>query len=69
MLVSSLTQMEQIVDGHPDLSWEGWDVVLQRPNSNAQYDVKGVFHNGQWYKRYTYPITTDGWYIPERFVR
>ena len=69
MLVSNLNQMEQIVDGHPDLSWDGWDVVLKRQSNNAQYDTKGVFINGQWYKKYIYPITESGWYIPEKFVR
>ena len=69
MLVSNLDQMESIVVNHPDLSWDGWDVILKRPNRNAEYDPKGVFINGQWYKKYIYPITTEGWYIPEKFVR
>lgn len=68
MLVNSLNKMEQIVNGHPELSWNGWDVIRYRQNNNAQYDPKGVYRDGKWYKQYVYPITEDGWYLPESLV-
>jgi hypothetical protein len=61
--------MEEIVAGHPDLSWNGWDVVRRKQNSNAQFDPKGICVNGVWYKQYVYPITESGWSLPESLVR
>jgi hypothetical protein len=69
MLVTSLSKMEEIVAGHPDLSWNGWDVVRRKQNSNAQFDPKGICVNGVWYKQYVYPITESGWSLPESLVR
>ena len=64
MFITSLSEMEQIVASRSDLDWEGWDVVRYKKADNAQFDPAGVFRNGQWYKRYTFPITEGGWSLP-----
>jgi hypothetical protein len=69
MLISNLQKMEEIVLGNPQLDWEGWDVVMYKKNHSAQFNVNGVYKDGDWYNKYTYPITEDGWSIPERLVR
>lgn len=69
MFIDSITKMEQLVDLRPDLEWDGWDVVLYKKNSGAQFEVNGVFKNGQWYNKFVYPITEKGWSIPDRIGR
>lgn len=64
MLVTSLTKMEQIVAGHPNLHWFGWDVVLLKKNKSAQFEKNGVYYKGEWHKQFIYPITENGWSIP-----
>lgn len=69
MLITSLQKMEEIVVSQPQLDWEGWDVVMYKKNNAAQFHVNGVYRNGEWYNKFTYPITESGWSIPERLAR
>jgi hypothetical protein len=64
MFVSSLTEMEQIVSFRPDLEWDGWNVIHYKKNSSAQFDKKGAYKDGQWYKKTVYAVTENGWSIP-----
>lgn len=64
MLISSLDQMEKIVESRDDLDWVGWDVVRYFGQSSfLSKDV--IFKNGKWIKTKVYPITELGWDIPE----
>jgi hypothetical protein len=56
--------MEQIVSYRSDLEWDGWDVVHYKKNDAAQFANNGAFKNGQWYKKNVYPISENGWSIP-----
>lgn len=69
MLITSLSKMEEIVSGHPDLDWDGWNVIRYKKNDAAEFSVNGSCRNGNWYNKYIYPITEDGWSIPEKFAR
>lgn len=64
MLVTSLDHMEYIVANREDLEWDGWDVVKYTKNNNAFSSQDGVFKNGIWMKRKVFPITEEGWFIP-----
>lgn len=64
MLVTSLEEMEQIVRSREDLSWDGWDVVKHTYANNAMYAKDGSFINGKWMKKKVFPLTEDGWSIP-----
>ena len=66
MFITSLSEMEIIVDSRSDLQWEGWDVVRYKKNNDAQFSRNGVFRNGQWYNKIIFPITEHGWSIPDR---
>ncbi len=68
MLVTSLTEMEQIVAHRSDLEWNGWDVVHYKKNNSAQFDATGAYKNGQWYKKTVYTVNEDGWSIPNYMV-
>lgn len=68
MLVTSLTEMEQIVAYRPDLEWDGWNVIQYKKNSSAQFDKRGAFKNGAWYKKTVYPLNESGWTVPSYMV-
>lgn len=69
MLVTTLEEMEQIVASRQDLEWEGWDIVKYTKSKNAMYDVNGCFHKGQWMIKKVYPLTGEGWQLPNTIGR
>lgn len=64
MVITSLDQMEKIVSSRSDLSWDGWDVVRHTENSNGMHSVDGEFKNNKWTKKKVFPITENGWNVP-----
>lgn len=64
MLVNNLEKMESIVNSSSDLEWDGWDVVKYTPSHSAMFSADGVYHNGSWHKKKTFPITEKGWEVP-----
>lgn len=64
MLISSLEQMEEIVESRDDLEWVGWDVVRYFGNSSF-LSKDAVFKDGRWIKTKIYPITEMGWNVPD----
>lgn len=69
MLVTNLEDMEKIVQNRGDLSWDGYDVVKYTNSDNAMYGVDGVFRNGKWMKKKVFPLTEQGWDLPNYFGR
>ncbi len=57
--------MERIVSSHPELSWEGWDVVRHKKNTLSQFESNGAFYKGTWHKKFIFPLTKDGWSLPD----
>jgi hypothetical protein len=66
--IMSLEQMEQIVDRNKSLSWNGWDVVELTKNPTAMFKTNGAVINGIWYIKNVFPISQDGWRIPNRYA-
>lgn len=64
MLVTSLEEMEEIVRSRGDLEWDGYDVVKYTNSNSAMFGVDGVFRGGKWMKKKVFPLTEDGWYLP-----
>jgi hypothetical protein len=69
VLVKSLKKMEEIVRNDRSLSWRGWDVVHSVPNPAAWSKPDGAFVKGRWYIQKTFEVTSNGWEIPNKFVR
>lgn len=69
MLVVNQDEMEQIIQSREDLEWDGWDVVKYTNSSNAIYASDGVFHQGRWVRKKVFPITPEGWYLPNTIGR
>lgn len=67
MIVSSLSQMENIVNTNKNLSWDGWDVVSHIKQSDSEFMNNGSFNrkNSKWYTKTVYPCRENGWNIPD----
>ena len=69
MLVTSLEEMESIVLSRGDLAWDGWNVIKYTRANNAMYSADGCQVNGVWMKKKIFPLTEDGWYLPNTIGR
>ena len=69
MLVTNLSEMEQIVDSNHTLFWDGWNVVQYKKSDRSQFDKNGVFFRGKWHRKTVFPITENGWELPKEFGR
>lgn len=69
MLVSSLDEMEKIVQRNRNLRWEGWDVWFSYPSEKARTSKFGVRIKGEWHLQRCIPVTEEGWHIPRKYVR
>lgn len=67
MQIKDLELMEQIVKKFKNLSWVGWDVVDRRLTHAGRTAINGVRVGSQWYVQTTYPVTTKGWDIPNKY--
>ena len=68
MYVTTLDQMESIVQSHKDLYWDGWTVLERIPNNKGMTNKLGIFVNGQWYMQKRFECTAKGWNIPTKYV-
>lgn len=69
MVISSLEQMEQIVENNKALQWDGWDVIQLTPSQSGWMQTNGAYIGGKWYTVKRYAVSTNGWEIPNKFVR
>jgi hypothetical protein len=69
MIIKNLEQMEKIVSKNSNLSWVGWDVVDRKRSDGARTSLDGVRVNGLWYLQRIYPVTRQGWDIPNKYKR
>lgn len=69
MLVTSLEYMEKIIRSRDDLEWDGYDVVKYTNSNNAMHSIDGAFYKGKWMKKKVFPLTEDGWYLPNTIGR
>jgi hypothetical protein len=69
MLITNESEMQYIINSRDDLEWDGWDVVKYTKSSNAMYASDGCVRNGEWMKKKVFPITQDGWYLPNTIGR
>jgi len=68
MLINSLKKMETIVENNKALSWDGWTVV-ESLRENGAVSKDGVRIDGKWIVQKRYEANSDGWEIPDKFVR
>lgn len=69
MLIKSLEQMEDVVRKNNNLSWIGWDVVDRKQAANGLMSPNSVLVNGKWYIQKIYKLDSNGWEMPEKYIR
>jgi hypothetical protein len=67
--IKSLEQMEKIVKSTRSLSWDGWDVLKSYPNPTAWRKPNARYIKGRWFTVDRYPVTENGWIIPESALK
>lgn len=65
--------VEQFVDRQKakgvDMYWDGWDILIHRPNRSAFFDKNGAFRNGKWGTQVRVSPDARGVYrVPTRYV-
>lgn len=64
MIIDSLEEMNNIVSDHPNLSWDGWDVIWHKENPAGFLRTDGAIKNGKWYVTTRISPDRKGWDIP-----
>lgn len=67
MIIKDLDKMEKVVSKNRNLSWIGWDVVDRKRSESGRTAINGVRVDGVWYLQRIYPVTKDGWNIPDKY--
>lgn len=67
MIINNLERMEKIVARNNNLSWVSWDVADRKRSESGRTAVNGVRVNGVWYLQRIYPVTRNGWDIPNKY--
>jgi hypothetical protein len=67
MIITNLEKMEKIVSRNSNLNWVGWDVVDRKKSDAGRTAVNGVRVKGVWYVQRIYPVTRNGWDIPNKY--
>jgi len=67
MLIKELEQAEKIVKFNKDLRWVGWNIVSREITANGFNHKSGSFLNNRWGIDKHYPITENGWYLPNKY--
>jgi len=67
--MNNLEYMEMLVKNHPELEWEGWNVVWTHEDSSAYMQKNAVFKDGKWFLREVYTCEENGWNIPKKILR
>ena len=67
MIIKKLEVMEKIVSKNKSLCWVGWDVADRRRTEAGRTAINGVRVDGQWYVQTIYPLTNNGWDLPNKF--
>lgn len=67
MIIKKIEHMESIISRNKNLSWIGWDVVDRKKSDAARTSTSGVRVDGSWYLQRIYPVTRNGWDIPNKY--
>lgn len=63
MMEITLQQAETLVEKVTDAAWDGWNIHLFTKDKTAQFSPKGVFRNGEWFKRKIIAVNERGNYV------
>lgn len=59
----TLSQAERFVERSPMAEWDGWDINVFHPESNAMLRPNGVFYNNTWCLKFRISPNSEGKYV------
>lgn len=68
MFITSLEEMEKIVESKKFLHWDGWVVIQTFPTDKGRTSKFGLYRNGRWFIQKRFTPGAKGWNIPEKFL-
>jgi hypothetical protein len=63
-----LETAERLVNVHPELSWDGWNIVWVYEDADGFMSQDGVFQNNTWCRKRIFSYETNGWNIPKKVL-
>lgn len=71
MIIQTLGEAEQLVDNHPNFTWDGWDIVYTVQDDYAEYLPIGFYNKeeNKWYRKSIYSYEDSGWNIPDSVLK
>ena len=69
MKISDLNEMESIVESHPFLKWDGWNVLLLEEDPMAYMNKDAIFYEDRWHKKTIFSFENGAWSIPKKLLR
>jgi hypothetical protein len=69
MITINYEQAHNVVKNNKFLHWDGWDIVDFKFDANAEYDKRGVRYKNRWGFEKRFSPDSDGWKVPQRYVR
>lgn len=69
MLEITLEQAEIIEAGNPNMYWDGWTLVVVKPNPMGVFKTNGILHNGKWHVAKRYDVDDRGMYHVPKVLR
>jgi len=68
MFITSLEEMEKIVESKKFLHWDGWVVIQTFPTEKGRTSKFGLYRNNRWFIQKRFVPGAKGWKIPEKFL-
>lgn len=59
--------MENIVAKNNNLKWDGWNVLELKKSNLGRTDANGIRVNNEWFIKREFPVTRNGWDIPNKY--
>ena len=72
MILASLNEAEAFVSKNKKVKWDGWIIIQDIQDDNAEYLMSGVYNRetGKWYRRIQYPyVDGTGWELPDSLTK
>lgn len=63
-----LETAERLVSIHPELSWDGWNIVWVYEDADGFMSQDGVFKNNTWCRKKIFSYEANGWNIPKKVL-
>jgi hypothetical protein len=59
----------KVVDSNKSLFWDGWTIVEFKPHPDAITHKSAIYRNNRWGFTKRFEPSTNGWKVPDKYVR